>query len=174
MDAVAARAGVSKATIYAYFKSKEDMFQAVVLDEVNRLRQGIEAIGSGSKRSLTSKLREVGVHLLRVWLSPRTLPLLRILIAEVDRFEEFARAAHRATKEQVICATAQMLDAGVRDGEIVCRDTKKAADLFMCLVGADHMLTALLDPGKTLPCEDFEAHAKWAVEVFLRVYDPRA
>ncbi|WP_133665124.1 TetR/AcrR family transcriptional regulator C-terminal domain-containing protein [Paraburkholderia sp. BL10I2N1] len=124
------------------------------------MRRGIEAIGSSGKRSLTAKLREAGVHMLRVWLSARTLVLLRTLIAEVDRFEDLARAAHPAENEQLVQAITQMLDAGVEEGEIACRHTDRAAVLFMSLVGSDLTMKALLDPHKTMPSEDFETHAK--------------
>lgn len=174
MDSVATRAGVSKATLYAYFKNKDDMFRAVMMEELHVMYHGVEAIGRSGKRSLGSRLREAGVVLLTVWLSARTLLLLRSLIAAADRFEEVARAAHPAANRQAIRAISSMLNAGVEDGEIACRDTEKAAAFFMSLIGADLTMTALLDPRQTMPAEGFEAHAKWAVDVVLKVYEPRA
>ena len=43
LDDVAARAGISKGTVYLYFASKQDLFEAVVQD---RVTPWLEAIGS--------------------------------------------------------------------------------------------------------------------------------
>src|SRR5258708_27284673 len=44
MDAIAREAGASKATLYAYFASKEELFGAVVARESERYAQGFSAV----------------------------------------------------------------------------------------------------------------------------------
>jgi TetR/AcrR family transcriptional regulator len=61
-DAIAARAGVNKALLYYYFKSKDRLYQAVLEDHFREFnRQALELLsGSGSAREIL--LRYVSLH----------------------------------------------------------------------------------------------------------------
>jgi AcrR family transcriptional regulator len=170
MEDVAARAKVSKATIYSYFANKEEMFEAVIFEEIEQLRISIEQISYDATQDFVSKLTEAGVRILTVWLSPRTLPLLRILIANVDRFEELAGATHHVSKSKLVNAISKVLRNGAAHGDIVCDDSAAAALIFIRLVAPDLILTALLEPNARLDPSRFEAQARWAANVLAQIY----
>ncbi len=61
-DAIAARAGVNKALLYYYFKSKDTLFHAVLEDHLKEFyRQGMETLGTGGSARATL-LRYVSMH----------------------------------------------------------------------------------------------------------------
>ena len=60
LDEIARRAGVSKGTLYLYFKDKEDLFRAVVRDAI---APNVEA--SESPRAVTSPRRRAGLFMPR-------------------------------------------------------------------------------------------------------------
>jgi len=59
LDDVAARAGVSKGTLYLYFDSKEALFRAVIEDSVLPLIDAIEAKVAALKDDPVRLLREL-------------------------------------------------------------------------------------------------------------------
>ena len=58
MDAIAREAGASKATVYAYFSSKEELFGAVVTREGERYFRGFSA-GELDPRQVEASLTEI-------------------------------------------------------------------------------------------------------------------
>jgi len=59
VDDVAAEAELSKATLYLYFESKEDMYFAVNMRGMNRLREMFEEVAARAKRGI-DKVRAIG------------------------------------------------------------------------------------------------------------------
>src|SRR5690348_5968780 len=88
MDEVAARAGVSKQTVYKHFASKERLFSELVLSsvgEVDRLMsQTASALPDSAdlEADLTALARRFVGHLMQ----PDVMRLRRLVIAEADRF----------------------------------------------------------------------------------------
>jgi TetR/AcrR family transcriptional regulator len=53
---IAAGAGISKKTLYKYFRSKEELFRAVGLMHLNEIKEKFGAISGDRKRTLSDKL----------------------------------------------------------------------------------------------------------------------
>lgn len=87
IDAIVEKSGGSKATLYSYFPTKADLFRAVV-DDVVRNRAAPELVPSGDIRAT---LVEFAVQRMRVVFSRRHRGLLRLIIAERERFPDIAR-----------------------------------------------------------------------------------
>ena len=63
MGAIAREAGVSKGTLYVYFKSKEELFEAIV--EEQRRQQAEEIFTFDGEAAIEAELRRVGLGLAR-------------------------------------------------------------------------------------------------------------
>ncbi len=91
LEEVAARAGVSKGTVYLYFSSKDDLFRAVVTHKVVVLLEPAEAMArthAGTSAELLTKL----VH--RMWAAMAgkdMLCLSRLVQSELTQFPEIRR-----------------------------------------------------------------------------------
>src|SRR3712207_2267923 len=102
MDEVAARAGVSKVTVYNHFSDKERLFVAVVTGAIAeaeaRTRPLVDALAESAnlERDLRAFARQ---HVADVT-QPHLIQLRRMIIAEATRFPELARAWHRAGPER--------------------------------------------------------------------------
>src|SRR5215212_1750060 len=74
MDAIARDAGVSKATVYAHYHSKEELFGAVVADLSERRFHGFsaEALDPGD---IEASLLTIAVRFLDLVLSPEAIAL---------------------------------------------------------------------------------------------------
>src|SRR3954471_24600135 len=85
MDRVAREAGVSKATVYAHYHSKEELFGAVVADLSERRFHGFSAEAL-DPRDIEASLLTIATRFLDLVLSAEAIALNRILIGEVGRF----------------------------------------------------------------------------------------
>ena len=89
MDAVLARIGGSKRTLYNHFPSKEDLFAAIVTNVSDRVLAALRPpLDAGDIRKT---LVTMGVGYLSVLLSPDGLALYRAMVSEAPHFPELAR-----------------------------------------------------------------------------------
>jgi TetR/AcrR family transcriptional repressor of mexJK operon len=91
MDAVARTAGVSKATLYAHFPSKDALFATIVRDR-GLINQLDNSLFPDHVANLRATLEAIGRRILRFMLQERTLAIYRVALAEAGRFPELGRA----------------------------------------------------------------------------------
>lgn len=82
MAAISARVGGSKATLYAYFKSKEELFAAAMLAEMEVQGQRAIDMLDASQPDVASVLCRFGDAYLALVTSPGSLAILRTAIAQ--------------------------------------------------------------------------------------------
>ncbi len=117
MEDVAERAGVTKGTIYLYFKNKEDVFKALVRESIGtQLTQILDNIRNfdGSSRDLLRNALTVLGHFLQT--SDRVV-LPKIIIAEAGNFPELARFYREEIIEKGMGAMNSVIERGIARGE---------------------------------------------------------
>jgi TetR/AcrR family transcriptional regulator, mexJK operon transcriptional repressor len=170
MDAIARAAGVSKATVYAHFVGKEELFGAVVAD-LSRRRFGGFSAEALDPRDIARSLSTIAVRFLDLILSPEAIALNRIIIGEVTRFpalgEVFWEAGPARTRVQI----EALLRRAAAAGSLAVPDPRLAAEQFLALARGEIHQRSLLclddpdDPGIVVAAES-------AVETFLRAFRP--
>lgn len=95
MDAVAKRAGVSKATLYAHVPSKEALFGEVVARRCAEMAEGMDRVAVHDL-PLPQAMRALARFWLKFVLSPESLSVYRTVIAEGVRFPDLARSFFEA------------------------------------------------------------------------------
>lgn len=89
MEPIAREAGVSTATLYAYFPSKQDLFAAVIVDaadDFERQMRNVEA-GEGSARERLTKFMMAYAGFMG---DPFVRSVFRLVMAERPRFRDVA------------------------------------------------------------------------------------
>src|SRR5215467_15231672 len=84
MDTIAREAGVSKATVYAHFAHKEELFGAVIDRECESYFARFSA-GELDPRDVRTSLTVLGRRFLELLLSSDGIALYRIILGEVTR-----------------------------------------------------------------------------------------
>ncbi len=84
MAAISAKVGGSKATLYNYFKSKEELFAAVMFDAMEEQGQQVLDLLDPSDSDLRGVLERFGVAYLGMLLGAEALANTRIAIAEAE------------------------------------------------------------------------------------------
>ncbi len=159
LDEVAARAGVSKGTLYLYFESKEELFKAVVRETIVPLidayRRDVEGSGEPSAVLLERFFREWWER----FGATRLAGLAKLIIAEAGNFPEVARFFHDEVIEPNGAVLAAMIERGVARGEFVAVDVRTAVHLWMAPLVLKaiwaHSLDALCPPQARVEPEEF-------------------
>lgn len=135
VDVIAKAAGVSKATLYAYFPDKRVLFSEVARQECER--QADEAIaGINGEAPVRKVLTEIAEHIVGIVLSDFGQNVFRIVCAESDRFPEFGRQFYESGHLKGRRAMIEYFEEAIARGELAIEDCGLAADQFSGLCKA--------------------------------------
>lgn len=175
MDQVAAHAGASKVTVYAYFADKQSLFLAVVNAAIEEAEAGTHAMVEqlGASTDLEPDLRRFARQHLQEVTHPDVIAMRRMVIAEAKRFPELALGWHRGAPEKARTTLAVQLRRLAERGLLRVADPPLAAqnlnDLVLSALVNEAMFT-----GRRTPYErrTIHRHADEAVRIFLAAYAP--
>jgi AcrR family transcriptional regulator len=116
LEDVAGRAGVTKGTLYLYFRSKEELFKAVVRQSlVPSIARGEAIVAQSDEPSIVLIER-----LLVEWAQLGTTPLgaiPKLILTEAGNFPELARFYHQEVVQRSMALFQAVLRRGVERGE---------------------------------------------------------
>lgn len=142
LNKIVAAAGVSKTTLYSRFTSKEDLFRAIIYQQIGRLAPTMRLESQGEPLDLEQGLVRYANRALEVSLKGDVLAINRLIFSESHRFPELGAAAAERSKigaKQVAefirgCATAARVN---------CNDPDGAADAFILMLRGWYINTIL-------------------------------
>ena len=173
MDEIAALAGVSKQTVYTHFADKQRLFTALILGNIERADEFVDAIAVMLQDTddLKKDLGELARRYITSVIQPQVLQLRRLVIGEAGRFPELARTYYERVPQRVIATLASQLQHLAERGLMRLDDP---------LLAANHLawLTLAIPMDKAMFCgndEPFTAAelarlADAGVRVFLAAY----
>jgi len=159
LDSVAARAGIAKGTLYLYYDSKEALFEAAVRSRILPILDkavGLVDFYPGPTRFL---LRMMFKMMYRRIADDEVRTIMRIVIAEGDRFPALTEFYYREFIARMIAVFAKIVERGIRRGEL--RDS--AATRLPQVLIAPGIMAAIwqmtFQPYQPIALDDFlEAH----------------
>lgn len=172
MDTIAREAGVSKATVYAHFAGKEELFGAVIGRECERRFAGL-SVGELDPGDVRASLTTLGRRFLELLLSPDAIALHRIILGEVTRFPALGRVFWHAGPERNLVQIEAFMESAAAARSLALPDTRLAAEQFVGLVRGEtqlrHLLRLEADAGQPAIGEVVAA----AVDTFIRAFGYR-
>ncbi len=173
MDMVAKTANVSKATLYAHFGSKEELFRAMVAVECQS-HTLVSACEEARREEVADGLRRIGRHLMTLVLSPKALAGYRVVVGEAHRFPELAHAFYEAGPARTLEHIAGFLaDADAR-GRLSVPDPQLVAGQFVGLIKSHVHLRFLLCLSDQPAEPEKERIVEAAVAMIVTCYAPGA
>jgi len=166
IEAVAARAGISKRTLYHRFDDKAALFAAVVHEIIEQIRPppSVPLIEGATLREVLQRLASM---ILRAALSPQALALHRLVMAESARFPELARAVHGdSSTAEATALIAGLLARDSRELKISADNRAFAAEQFIFMVVAVPQRRAM-GFGAPMTEAELAVWAEQAVALFL-------
>jgi len=166
MDAVAARAGCSKQTLYAHFGSKQELMRSVMQEHLDMATASLDGKTGGPRTILLGFAME---HLQRLS-EPSIVATRQLLSAEASQFPEEARTLFRDGYETLQQRLAEWLRLAMRRGQLRHDDPHYTAELLLgMIVGQDFERQRFAVPHRD--SEDRRRHwAEFAIDAFLRAF----
>jgi len=117
VDEVAKRAGVSKGLLYLYFKTKEDLFKAVIRSFVVPRIDALTAIVDSSEMSAEEFLRGPFFEFVKTLPGSPISILIRLMIAEGPKHPDLLQFYWDNVVSRGLAAITAVLERGVQRGE---------------------------------------------------------
>jgi AcrR family transcriptional regulator len=176
-DEVAARASVSKQTLYKHFADKHTLFADVILDTTVNVVEGLaDAVARRLENAddVPAALRGLAEEWMSGLLQPDVLRLRRLVIAEADRFPEVGRAWYDRGFGPALAILGDALQRLAGRGFLRnLADPTLAAYQFAGLVMYQPMNQAMFAGTEDIPtAAELSRIAESAVDVFLAAYGP--
>ena len=174
MDEVAARSHISKQTVYKHFGSKEALFVELVTTMTTRAADAVDVNVSSEVAGdddVRSYLRAYAFTQLTVVLTPRLMQLRRLVIGEVARFPDLARALYESGPKRAMSQLAANFELLAERRLLALDDPALAASHFNWLVMAEPVNRAMLLGDSSIPGRSaLSRHVEQSVQVFLAAY----
>jgi AcrR family transcriptional regulator len=134
LDDVAARAGVSKGTLYLYFENKEELFKAVVRENVIPVLGEAEQVIDTHAGSTAELFREIMMGWWERIGATRLSGITKLMMAESNNFPEVARFYHAEVITRADAMLRRLLERGIARGEFRAVDTAHATNVIIAPV----------------------------------------
>ena len=166
LDEIARRAGVSKGTLYLYFKDKQDLFRAVVRDTV---APNIEAVQQAVLAAELPFAEVVRIFLARFAEVTSRVPVgavAKMVIGESRNFPELAKVWHDQVASRALAMLATLIARAQERGEVRQGDPRLHAFTFVGAMLMGVLWRETLQPAGGEPV-DLEKLAKQHAETVL-------
>ena len=169
MQAIAARAGASKETLYRHFGSKEDLFAEIVATRAQTFLEDLdEHFDTGAVGDV---LRSFGLKILETMMGADAISLCRIVVAESPRNPKLGEIFMSAGPDRVRQRLTEFLTAATERGELTCRDPGSAARILLGAVMTSFHLNRLILPVPPhLSRAHMLEHVREVVDLFMTSY----
>lgn len=176
MNELAKRLGGSKATLYGYFPSKEELFGAVVRAvATNHLFDATRELNSDivGRTALEMALIHFGERMLYVLTNEKSATdVYRMVVAEAGR-SDVGRLFYEAGPSESITILASVLEGAMARGEIRRADTRVAAMQYTALVTAEVTARIFQQDPPPLALKEIQQMVTRAADLFFAGMTPR-
>ena len=169
MGDIAKAAGVSKGTLYVYFKDKDELFGAIVGQECTFQAEGVFQFDHAN-HDVEAVLRKHGAAFVRKMCDPHRLSSMRAVIAIADRMPDLGRKVYEAGPAIGAARLAGYLHAMVDAGVLAIDDCEVAAAQFIETCHATMFKPVLFNFAPPPTPERIDYVVGIAVRTFLAAY----
>lgn len=177
MDEIAARAKVSKQTIYKQFSNKESLFIELVTSMTDTASDTVHNTVPELKDTVevAEYLQAYAFQQLTVVLTPPLMQLRRLVIGEVSRFPELARILYERGPQRAVTTSANVLKHFAARGLLKIDEPMVAASHFNWLVMSEPINKVMLLGDEAIPKPAaLRRRAAECVRIFLAAYENQA
>jgi len=169
MNDIARAAGVSKGTLYVYFKHKEQLFEAIIDQECEGQAEGIFELDHDD-RDVEAVLTRLGFAYVGFLCRPQKASAIRMAIAIAERMPELGRKFYEHGPAKGIRKLTAYIAAQVEAGVLVVDDCEVAAaqlmEAYQAMIFKSMVFNFVREPSR----EQIARVVPIAVKVFLAAY----
>jgi AcrR family transcriptional regulator len=170
LEDIAKRIGVTKGTIYFYFESKEQLFKTLV----SSLSAPLATEFREKEWEWSDDIaRDIDYIVARVYKfifeTPRFRDLLRLLVAEADRFPDFVDENYAEFAAPILASLSKRFDVAVAAGEMEPTNTYELARFMVAPAVFLNITSLLFGNRKAIDCDAFiSTHRKVMLRGLLK------
>ena len=168
MDQIAARADVSKRTVYNHFPSKEDLFQEIVA-ELTARSDRTESFSFDDEGTIEEQLTTIGATILDAMAGDDFINLARVVLSRFLHAPELAARIHKGHKP-FRAGLMSWIETASAEGRLNVGDPDMAARQFVALLNAAALWPQVLAAQPPLTPAGRDAALRSAVSMFLDHY----
>lgn len=174
MSEIAAKVGGSKGTLYNYFRSKEELFSAVIAETCRGLAvtyfDPLPPIGEG--RPVRDSLVDLGVSLMEFLQTPEIVAMHRLVTGEVGRFPEIGPIFYEAGPKVGVRRFTDYFEQAIAEGRFPSGDALMLGQRLKDLVMSDLYLRLQWGVLEPIGEPALREHVAQSVEIFLAAFAP--
>lgn len=169
MDQIAEAAQVSKQTVYAHFKTKDELFETCVKSRCESNRQHGHLIDD--PRPIRQALLDFALKFHYMMLSPEVMSTYRTAVSQVDSHPDLGRTYVKAGPEPTTKMVQEYLEFKQTQGLFPSdKNMQHAALQFMLMIHGQAVYWRMLGVDIGQSEEELEAYMVSAIEVILQGY----
>ena len=166
LDEIAQRAGVSKGTLYLYFKDKADLFRAVVRDTVAPNIDLVRTMIEGADLPFPDVIRMFLPRFAALTSQARVGAVAKMVVGESRNFPELAKVWHDEVVSKALGLIGGLIERGQARGEVRAGDPRLLTFTLMGPMVMGLLWRETLQPAGGAPL-DLEALAVQHAETVL-------
>ena len=171
MSSIASKVGGSKTTLWTYFPSKEELFEAVVDDIVEQYGQTL-AIDLPLDEPVLDVLRRFGNLLMTKLTATPILSLFRLVVGEAERFPHLAETFYERGPRRGKARAAIWVGEKMVRGELRMGDPMRAVQQFTGLCQSGIYQFAMLNLPESRDLSRLQDDVDAALDTFYRAWRP--
>jgi TetR/AcrR family transcriptional regulator, regulator of autoinduction and epiphytic fitness len=157
MASIAIRAGLAKGTLYLYFPTKLDLFEATLRDLVGGLVASLQTAIPAAGQSVQALVRAVVLPKLEIIQQPKRLALFRMIVTEGHRVPDLVNSYATIALNPALAAISSLAQIAYERGEIRSPVLAEHPLLFMAPVLAGTIWNGLFPDKEVNLTQLFEA-----------------
>mgnify|MGYP000639097531 CR=1 FL=1 len=168
MDAIAAKAGASKRTVYNHFPSKQDLFETIaqsVWDTANEAT----SVSYDPTTPMREQLHKLAMKELVLVSDAEFLKLVRVLMAEFIHEPDMAQEIIERFNQEQSSLTLWMQQAG-EHGQLMIKDPMEAGTQFHSLIKAQAFWPQIMFGQESMEPAQHDEFVQQVCTMFLAVY----
>ena len=123
LDDIAARAGVSKGTLYLYYSSKEALLKAVVEQNIIPIVANAQQLADSYAGNSADLFRLLVMGWWQQFGSTKLSGVPKLIVAESSNFPELAQYYHDSVLQPAHAVMRQVIERGIQSGEFAPCDS---------------------------------------------------
>lgn len=152
MEDVARRAGISKAGVYLYFDSKEELLDALIEREVAPVAERVKTLAAAGGADPAGALKLIATLVSTQFMNPRIVNIPRLVISISNRFPEIVAHYRTRVVDVAFNAAEGLARAGVAQGAFRDLPPRAIIRAFIGPILFEAMYTQILK-GEAAPTE---------------------
>jgi AcrR family transcriptional regulator len=172
MGEIAKAAGVSKGTLYVYFKDKDELFKAIIQKACPLQAEGVFDFDA-SDPDIAGTLTHLGVAFMKALCVPERHSTMRTVMAIADRKPDIGRTFYETGPVKGIAKLRAYFEAQVAAGRLVIEDPEVAAAQFMESCHATMLKPMMLNFAPPPSLKRIEHVVGIAVKTFMAAYEKK-